>query len=48
MSPLLQMRGVRLVYGRRRPTLAIERLDLEIEQGNSLPWSDRPAAASRR
>jgi len=33
MSPLLQMRGVRLVYGRRRPTLAIERLDLEIEQG---------------
>ena len=33
MSPLLQMRGVRLVYGRRHPTLAIERLDLEIEQG---------------
>src|SRR5258708_31549259 len=33
MSPLLQMRDVRLVYGRRRPTLAIEGLDLEIDQG---------------
>jgi NitT/TauT family transport system ATP-binding protein len=33
MSTLLQMRDVRLVYGRRRPTLAIEGLDLEIDQG---------------
>ena len=33
MSPLLQMRDVRLVYGRRRPTLAIEGLDLEIDRG---------------
>src|SRR6185436_4257425 len=33
MSTLLQMRDVRLVYGRRRPTLAIEGLDLEIDHG---------------
>jgi len=33
MGTLLQMRDVRLVYGRRRPTLAIEGLDLEIDQG---------------
>ena len=33
MSALLQMRDVRLVYGRRRPTLAIEGLDLEDRPG---------------
>jgi len=33
MGKLLQMRDVRLVYGRRRATLAIEGLDLEIDEG---------------
>ena len=33
MGNLLQMRDVRLVYGRRRTTLAIEGLDLDIDQG---------------
>ena len=33
MTSLLQMRDVRLVYGRRRPTLALEGLDLAIDEG---------------
>ena len=33
MSTLLKMQDVRLVYGRRRPTLAIDGLNLAIEQG---------------
>jgi NitT/TauT family transport system ATP-binding protein len=33
MGSLLQMRGVRLIYGRRRPTLALEGLDLAIDEG---------------
>jgi len=33
MGKLLQMRDVRLVYGRRRTTLAIEGLDLDIDEG---------------
>ncbi len=33
MVRLLQIREVSLVYGRRRPTLAIEQLDLDIDEG---------------
>ena len=33
MSSLLQMRDVRLIYGRRRPTLALDGLDLAIDEG---------------
>ena len=33
MAGLLQIRDVSLVYGRRRPTHAIERLDLDIDEG---------------
>ena len=33
MGKLLEMRDVRLVYGRRRATLAIEKLDLDIDEG---------------
>jgi NitT/TauT family transport system ATP-binding protein len=33
MGRFLQIRDVRLAYGRRRPTLAIEGLDLDIEEG---------------
>jgi NitT/TauT family transport system ATP-binding protein len=33
MVALLKMQDVRLVYGRRRPTLAIDGLDLEIDDG---------------
>jgi NitT/TauT family transport system ATP-binding protein len=33
MGSLLQMRDVRLIYGRRRPTLALDGLDLAINEG---------------
>jgi NitT/TauT family transport system ATP-binding protein len=33
MGNLLRMRDVRLVYGRRRPTVALEALDLDIDEG---------------
>src|SRR5262245_14843914 len=33
MASLLQMRDVRLIYGRRRPTLALDGLDLAIDEG---------------
>ena len=48
MVRLLQIREVSLVYGRRRPTLAIEQLDLDIDEGRSWPSWGRQAAASHR
>ena len=42
MSQMVEIKGISKSFGK---TIALSEIDLTIEEGQFLPWWDRPAAA---